>query len=100
GHSKYVNFDLEDPHGVVRCIMWPDDYAREGELVEAEAIVLVKGRIDARGREPNIIVNKIYTLDTAEKEFTRQIMLKLRRGYHGEDDLQRVRRVLGEHPGK
>jgi DNA polymerase-3 subunit alpha len=100
GHSKYVNFDLEDADGVVRCIMWPDDFAREGELVEAEAIVLVKGRTDARGREPNIIVNKLYTLDTAEKEFTKQITLKFRRGYHSEGDLQHVRRVLSEYPGR
>ena len=100
GHSKYVNFDLEDPGGVVRCIMWPDDFAREGELVEAEAIVLVKGRIDARGREPNIIVNKLYTLDAAEKEFTKQVTLKFRRGYHAEGDLQNVRNVLGQFPGK
>ena len=100
GHSKYVNFDLEDSGGVVRCIMWPDDFAREGEQVQAEAIVLVKGRTDARGREPNIIVNKLYTLDAAEKEFTRQVTLKFRRGYHTESDLQRVRDVLGQFPGK
>ncbi|MBL8850236.1 MAG: DNA polymerase III subunit alpha, partial [Planctomycetaceae bacterium] len=100
GHSKYVNFDLADQQGVVRCIMWPDDFAREGELVSPEAIVLVKGRTDARGREPNIIVNKLYTLETAEKEFTRQIMVKLRRGYHSEEDLQQVRSVLSQHPGK
>ncbi len=100
GHSKYVNFDLEDDKGVVRCIMWPDDYAREGELVKQEGIVLVKGRIDARGREPNIIVNKLFTLDSAAKEFTKQVMLKFRRGYHTEDDLQRVRTILAEYPGK
>jgi DNA polymerase-3 subunit alpha len=100
GHSKYVNFDLEDDKGVVRCIMWPDDFAREGELVQAEAIVLVKGRIDARGREPNIICNKLYTLDAAAKEFTKQVMLKFRRGYHTEDDLHRVRSILCEFPGK
>ena len=100
GHSKYVNFDLEDDKGVVRCIMWPDDFAREGELVQAEAIVLVKGRIDARGREPNIICNKLYTLDAAAKEFTKQVTLKFRRGYHTEDDLHRVRTILAEFPGK
>jgi DNA polymerase-3 subunit alpha len=100
GHSRYVNFDLEDDKGVVRCIMWPDDFAREGELVQSEAIVLVKGRIDARGREPNIICNKLYTLEAAAKEFTRQVMLKFRRGYHTDDDLQRVRSILAEFPGK
>lgn len=100
GHSRYVNFDLEDDKGVVRCIMWPDDYAREGELVEQEAIVLVKGRIDARGREPNVICNKLYTLEAAAKDFTKQVLLKLRRGYHSEEDLLRVKNILAEFPGK
>ena len=100
GHSRYVNFDLEDSGGVVRCIMWPDDYAREGELIEADAIVVVKGRIDARGREPNIIVNKVLTLADAERQFTRQVTLKFRRGYHTDEDLSRVRNVLSQYPGK
>jgi DNA polymerase-3 subunit alpha len=100
GHSKYVNFDLEDPTGIIRCIMWPDDYACHGEKVVPEAIVIIRGRIDARGREPNIIVNKLFTLEDAAKEFTRQIALKFISGYHNEDDLRRVRDVLNRFPGK
>ena len=100
GHSKYVNFDLEDPTGVVRCIMWPEDFAREGEKIQPEAIVIVKGRTDARGREPNIIVNKVLTLDDAEKEFTRQIAIKFTQGLHDRDDMQRVQDILSRFPGK
>jgi DNA polymerase-3 subunit alpha len=100
GNSKYVNFDLEDAHGVVRCILWPDDFAREGEKIKAEAIVVVKGRTDARGREPNLIVNKIMTLDDAAKEYTRQVAIKFVRGYHTEEDMKRVRDVLSRFPGK
>src|SRR5690606_13974103 len=36
GHTKYVNFDFEDPQGVVRCIMWPEEYARLGDKVQPE----------------------------------------------------------------
>ena len=50
GHSRYVNFDLEYSGGDVRCIMWHDDFASEGEMIDADAIIVVKGRIDARGR--------------------------------------------------
>jgi DNA polymerase-3 subunit alpha len=100
GHSRYVNFDLEDSGGVVRCILWPDDFARCGEMIQTEAILLLKGRIDARGREPNLIVNKVLTLAQAEKEFTRQVTVKFRRGYHREEDLRRVRDILGQFPGK
>lgn len=100
GNSRYVNFDLDDANGVVRCILWPDDYARAGELIQPEAILLLKGRIDARGREPNVIVNKVFTLEQAEKEFTRQVTVKFRRGYHTDDDMRRVRDILGRFPGR
>lgn len=48
GHTKYVNFDLEDSTGIARCIMWPEDYARLGEKVQPEAIVFLKASIDRR----------------------------------------------------
>ncbi len=100
GHSKYVNFDLEDATGVVRCIMWPEDYAVHGEKVKKDAIVLIRGRTDSKGREPNIIVNKLMTLEQAEKEFTKRLLVKFRRGFHTEADMKRVRDVLLRFPGK
>jgi len=100
GNSKYINFDLEDPKGVVRCIMWPDDFATQGEKIEPEAIIIVKGRIDSRGREPNVICNKVMTLSDAEKEFTKQIFIKFIRGQNTEDEMKRIRDVLSRFPGK
>jgi DNA polymerase-3 subunit alpha len=100
GNSRYANFDLEDSTGIVRCILWPDDYARQGELIKPEQIVIVKGRIDSRGREPNVIGNKVFTIADAEKEFTKQVILKFRRGYHTEQDMKRLRDILARFPGK
>lgn len=100
GNSRYVNFDLEDAHGVVRCIMWPDDYADAGEKVVTDHIVIVKGRIDLRGREPNIIVNKLLTFEEAEREFTKQVAIRFQNGLHTEEDMKRVKDLLNRFPGK
>ncbi|WP_417848320.1 DNA polymerase III subunit alpha [Thalassoglobus sp.] len=100
GNSKYVNFDLEDAQGVVRCIMWPDDFADAGEKVVADTIVVVKGRVDFRGREPNVIVNKLLTLEEAEKEFTKQVAIRFQRGLHTDEDMKRVKDLLSRYPGK
>ena len=100
GNSRYVNFDLEDSTGVVRCIMWPDDFANHGEKVKKDAMILIRGRVDARSREPNVIINKLMTLEQAEKEFTKQVLIKFRRGFHNESDMTRVRDLLLRHPGK
>ena len=100
GNVDYVMFDFEDPAGCVRCIMWPEDYARQGELVEAEAVLYLKGKVDRRGREPNLIVNRLMTPDDAVKEHTRQLAVKFRKGLHADRDLAKVREILGRYPGE
>ncbi|MBX3438563.1 MAG: hypothetical protein KF861_13810, partial [Planctomycetaceae bacterium] len=99
GNSRYVNFDLEDATGVVRCILWLDDFAVHGEKIVADAICVVEGRVDRRSREPNLIGNKVYTLEEAERKFTKQVAVKFRRGFHTTDDMRRVRDILARHPG-
>jgi DNA polymerase-3 subunit alpha len=99
GHSRYVNFDFETPEGMIRCIMWPEDFARHGESVKAEQVGYVRGRVDSRGREPNVIVSRLLTLDEASKEFTTQVAVKFQRGLHSEHDMRRVRQILQTHPG-
>ena len=100
GNSDYVMFDFEDAEGCVRCIMWPEEFARQGEKVEQEAVLYVKGKVDRRGREPNLIVNRLMTPDEAIKEHTRQLAVKFQKGLHAESDLSRVREILGRYPGE
>lgn len=100
GHTKYANFDFEDSSGIVRCIIWPEDYARDGEKVKKDTIAIIKGRVDRRGREPNVIVNQLLTLEDAEKQFTRHLAIKFRRGVHSDHDIARTREILGKFPGK
>ena len=100
GHSRYVNFDFEDLQGVVRCILWPEEFNRIGQKVKQDTICFVKGKIDRRGREPNLIVNQILSLEEADEEFTIQVAIKFQQGLHTEHDMARVRDVLHHHPGK
>ena len=99
GHTRYVNFDFEDESGIVRCIMWPEDFARQGELITSEAIFYLKGKVDRRSREPNLIVNRLITLDDMEKECTRQVAVKFRAGLHHEADMVRVRELIDRYVG-
>ncbi|MFM8287365.1 MAG: DNA polymerase III subunit alpha [Planctomycetaceae bacterium] len=100
GHTRYANFDLEDPSGTMRCIMWPEDFAKHGEQVKTEAIVFVEGRVDKRGREPNLVVDNLITLEEAEVRFTDKVAIKFQRELHRPDDFQKVRQLLDRHPGR
>ncbi|MEZ6130726.1 MAG: DNA polymerase III subunit alpha [Planctomycetaceae bacterium] len=99
GQNKFANFDMEDATGIIRCIAWTSDYERFKDLIRAENIVIIQGKVDRRQREPNIVVNRMLTLDQADKEFTSQVAIKFDRALHTLDDVESVRRILSRYPG-
>ena len=86
--------------GVVRCIMWPEEFSRLGEKVEPEQVRFVRGKVDKRSREPNVIVDAMWTLEEVEKEFTKQVLIKFQKGLHDIRVLERVRDIVQKTPGK
>ena len=61
--------------------------------------MIVQGKVDRRGREPNIVANRIMTLDQADKEFTSQVAIKFDQGIHSLEVVENVRRILSRFPG-
>ncbi len=100
--SKYANFDLEDMAGNIRCIMWPEQYAQYGEVLEADAILVARGALDRRGGgdEANLIINELIPLDRLDAEFTGGVQITLNETEHGERGLEMLREILRGYPGK
>jgi DNA polymerase-3 subunit alpha len=99
--SKYANFDLEDVEGMVRCIVWPDDFAEFGHLIVPDAIVLLRAVVDRRdgGDEINLIGNEIIPIAEADTRFTSGIRVFLDSQNHDEQTFVRLREILRGYPG-
>ena len=97
--SKYVMFDLEDMSGTVRCILWPDDFLLHGHRVEADAILVVRGSIDRRGDEANLIVNELIPLEDLAGRFTRGMVVRVTEEQHTQRGLEDLFEVLRGYPG-
>ena len=61
--EPYALFRLEDLAGGVSVLAFPGVFERVPHLVETDAIVLVKGRVDLRGRELQLRAVEIRELD-------------------------------------
>jgi DNA polymerase-3 subunit alpha len=99
--SKYANFDLEDFDGNVRCIMWPDQFDISGHLIQPDAVVIVKAKVDKRGDEDvNLIIDEMIPIDDAESHFTSGIQIFVQE--QSESDLNipaKLREILRGYPG-
>ncbi|HEY2416197.1 MAG TPA: DNA polymerase III subunit alpha [Pirellulaceae bacterium] len=98
--SKYVMFDLEDVDGTIRCILWPEGFAEMGQLVQADAILMIRGVIDRRGgEEANLVINEIIPLDQLDSRYTTGLIVRIIETEHPSDILERVREVCRSAPG-
>jgi len=101
-HTKYAMWDLEDLDGIVRCIMWPEQFAEFGELVKADAILGIRAAVDRRpgAEEINLIVNELIPLDELSARFSNAVLIRVREDVHGIDILTPLREIVRGYPGK
>ncbi len=98
--TKYANFDLEDREGAIRCILWPDDFATHGHLVQPDAVLLVRGSIDRRGGdEANLIVNELIPLDDLDSRYTSGMIVCIDERDRDAGTLKQVHEILRGYPG-
>jgi DNA polymerase III subunit alpha len=100
-HTRYAMFDLEDLEGIIRCIVWPEQFASFGDLVKADAILAVRGAVDRRpgSDEANIIVNELLPLDELNRRGTKGILIRVHEETHGSPALEQLRELAAEFPG-
>jgi DNA polymerase-3 subunit alpha len=98
--SKYVMFDLEDVDGVMRCILWPNDFEKFGHLVQPEAVLVARGQLDRRGGDTiNMIVNELIPLDDLASRYTAGCIIRIDEDQHAADVLPKLREILRGYPG-
>jgi DNA polymerase-3 subunit alpha len=61
--EPYVVFRLEDLAGGVQIVGFPSVYEQASDLIAPDRIVLVRGRIDLRGRELQVVAADVRELD-------------------------------------
>ena len=99
--TKYAMWDLEDLDGVVRCIMWPEQFAEFGHMVTADSIIAVRATIDRRpgAEEINLIVNELIPLEELSARFSNGVQIRVREDVHGIDVLTPLREIVRGYPG-
>jgi DNA polymerase-3 subunit alpha len=87
--------------GLVRSICWPEDFARLGEHIQADAVILVAGSIDRRAgsEETNLIVNEALPIAAAWELPVRSVTVKVCEGPHDAGTLDRLAAVVAQRLG-
>ncbi len=92
-----VFFDLEDLEGAVEVMCFPRTVAEYGPLVREDAILVVTGSLDHRGDSVKIRAKTLREIDLTIDETVR---LEVSAQLLSPENVQRLKEVLTNHPGK
>ena len=93
-----ATFVLEDLAAAIEVMVFPKTMLTHGELLAADAIVTVRGRIDGRDDTPKLMAVDI-TRPEVHADAGRPVRLRIKAGALTEDRVQRLRAILSANPG-
>jgi DNA polymerase-3 subunit alpha len=99
GNSRYVLCTIEDFTGSTKCVMWPEDLARHKDDVYDDRVCFIRATVNKRRDDPVLVLTRIMSIEEAQRELTKGLVLQLRLGDHDESHVDAIGRVLQRAPG-
>jgi DNA polymerase-3 subunit alpha len=93
-----ATFVLEDLAAAIEVMVFPKTMTQYGELLDEDALVCVKGRLDARDDTPKLIAMEI-TRPELLLDGGPPVRIRARLGSLTEPKVARLKEILVEHPG-
>lgn len=90
---------LEDLHGSIEVILWPEIYAEVESILLAEEPILVKGEVDSDGNLPKVIAKEVFPLIQAKQRFQGRVMIHFRTLGLEKETLLAVKEILAANKG-
>jgi DNA polymerase-3 subunit alpha len=70
-------FTLEDTHGGVEVIAFPEAFQRASSLIEAGRLVLVRGRLERDDDSVRILASEIVALESLSERLAREVAIRV-----------------------
>ena len=99
GHTRMAKLTFEDLSGTTPAMLWPEEFAKMADLVKNDQIVFIKGTLDRRRDPAELIVSRIIPLEQGPAELTRGVIVRLHKGLHQTEHLERLLRAMRVRPG-
>ncbi|MBN2712643.1 MAG: DNA polymerase III subunit alpha [Planctomycetes bacterium] len=75
--KRYARLTFEDIDGAVSAMCFSRTYEEVKEFLEVDRIVFIRGKVDRRRDEPNLIVDEIIPLEKAAETLTKLAIINL-----------------------
>ena len=92
-------FVLDDPHGSIEVVVFPEAFKQFGHLAEAGRLVLVKGRFERDDESARILASELMPIELVSERLATSVAIRLSTPPHGRATFERLWDVFAQHKG-
>jgi DNA polymerase-3 subunit alpha len=92
-------FMLDDVAGTVEVVVFPETFGKHGHLVEADAMVLVRGKFEKDDESARIVATELMPVSALRERTTREVAIHLAVPPHGRDTFEALAELFARHRG-
>ena len=97
--DRMCAFVLDDPYGTVEVVVFPDAFSKAAALIQADALVLVKGRFERDEDSTRLLASEILPIEKVREQLAREVVVAIDGARHDRRTVEAVSDVLGRHKG-
>jgi DNA polymerase-3 subunit alpha len=97
--DRMAAFALDDQHGSVEVVVFPEAFARSSSLIQPDSMVLVKGRFERDDESTRLLASEIVAIDLVRERAARMVAIRLSMPPHDRATVEAVLGVLARHKG-
>jgi len=75
--DRMAVFTLEDAHGGVEVLCFPDTFQKCGSLIETGAMLLVRGKLEKDDENARILATEIVPIDAVRERIAREVAIRV-----------------------
>ncbi len=90
---------LEDPHGSVEVVVFPEAYAKCASVLETGAMVVVKGKVELDEETIRMTAAEVLPIEAMRQKMSRELSIKLTSPPHGRQTFEALADLFARHRG-
>jgi DNA polymerase-3 subunit alpha len=97
--DRMAVFTVEDPHGSAEVVAFPEAFGKAASLIQSDAMVFVRGRLEPDEETPRILASEISSLDTVRARAAREVAIRLTVPPHDRHTFEALAEVFDRYRG-
>jgi DNA polymerase-3 subunit alpha len=97
--DRMAVFMLDDVNGSVEVVVFPETFAKHGSLVEADAMLLVRGKFEKDDESARLVATELLPIAALMERTTREVAIHLKASLNSRTTFEALAELLSRHRG-